>query len=594
VPRQDRPPATVSGAGPVCGGWEVWAISAICSLQRDKAPLLALSTAWRWRLACFALAAGCLVLYLAGAGGYDLLTDDEIRYAEAGRQMLVNDAWIVPEYNGSPRYQKPILFYWLQALVQGLLGVSAWSARVPTALAGTVVVLLTAHLGRALWGERVGFWSGVALAVMVEVVLLARMVMTDVVLLAFLHGGLTCFALAQLTPDPARRRVRYRGMFLCLSLGVLTKGPIALVLPGLVIVPWLAVRGELRRALREARPLEGLAWLLVIAGPWYLLAHFCTGGEFTRTFLVEENIGRFTSTVNLHRQPALFYLLLLVPMTFPWTGILPQAIAAGLRHARSGHDFATAAPRFFVWQIVLVLLLFTFSQTKVWTYTLPLFPPLALLIGRWLVEQQDAERTRATAGRACSPLRGPFWLFAAVALTVALAVTLAPLTVLPVEVRTEELRDALAVGAWLLVGLSVLLVVLDARARFAVRLGTLVVGAAGWYIVMFALVVPAVDAVWNGPVRAVARHIRAHPEAFVITYHAHELGLNYHAGIRRVHHWRKGSLERIAAKLNTPQPVFVLVDPDRLPELAGCRFFVWGESRRFVYGANFPPGDLTP
>ena len=91
----------------------------------------------RWRLCQAGLAAGCLAFYLLGAGGYDLLTDDETRYAEAGRRMVETGDWVVPEYNGLPRYQKPVLFYWLQALAQLAFGPTALAARLPTAVAGT-------------------------------------------------------------------------------------------------------------------------------------------------------------------------------------------------------------------------------------------------------------------------------------------------------------------------------------------------------------------------------------------------------------------------------------------------------------------------
>src|SRR5262249_15545365 len=141
---------------------------------------------------------------LAGAAGYDHLTDDEIRYAEAGRQMVESGDWIIPEFNGYPRYQKPILFYWLQAFAQGTLGRTPWAARLPAALAGTFLVLLVALLGKILWGQRGGLWSGIVFGVSVEIVLLSRMVMTDVVLLLFVQCGLACFYLAQLTPRNRR------------------------------------------------------------------------------------------------------------------------------------------------------------------------------------------------------------------------------------------------------------------------------------------------------------------------------------------------------------------------------------------------------
>src|SRR5262249_34684416 len=78
------------------------------------------STTWprTWLLQLATQAAACLFLYSIGGAGYDLLTDDEIRYAEAGRCMVESGDWVIPQFNGYPRYQKPILYYWLQALAQ--------------------------------------------------------------------------------------------------------------------------------------------------------------------------------------------------------------------------------------------------------------------------------------------------------------------------------------------------------------------------------------------------------------------------------------------------------------------------------------------
>ncbi len=539
----------------------------------------------RWRLVCVGLAAGCLLLYLGGSGGYDLLTDDEIRYAEAGRRMLQTGNLVIPEFNGYPRYQKPMLFYWLEALSFLLFGVSAWAARLPAALAGTGVVLLTACLGKALWGQRAGLIAGVVLATSVEMFLLSRMVMTDVVLLLFTQGALACFCLLQLSGASghegadARRRARLAFlMHACLAMGVLTKGPVAIVLWAVIIGPWLALRGELGRALRDLQPFRGLALILLVAGPWYLLAHFWSEGEFTRQFFLEENLGRFTSVVNLHCQPAIFFLLLLVPMTFPWTGILPQALLAVRKLRLRRAPFEQAAAWFFLWQGLVVLILFSFSQTRVWTYTLPVFPALALLTSRWLATQPAAGRS----------LRVPLRLMFSASLVLALALQLMPLHWVPAEARSTELIGALRLWVWLLAMLSAAFTLLESRASLHVTLVGLSAGVGLWYAAGCQLVLPVFDRLWKQPVRELAEMVRAHPRCEVVTYNAHELGLNFHAQVRHVPHIRtryRWELERV---LGGSQRVFVLVSPEGLADLAGMPFHVLGGAHRLVYGSNYP------
>ncbi len=111
-------------------------------LMRPQVSALSADAPGRWRLCVWGLALGCLILHLTGSGGYDLFTDDEIRYAVAGRRMLETGDWVIPEFNGSPRYQNPILFYWLQATSMAIFGAHPWAARIPAALAGTGVVLM--------------------------------------------------------------------------------------------------------------------------------------------------------------------------------------------------------------------------------------------------------------------------------------------------------------------------------------------------------------------------------------------------------------------------------------------------------------------
>ncbi len=527
------------------------------------------------------LGIGCLGLYLAGASGYDLLTDDEMRYAEAGRRMVESGDWLIPEYNGYPRYQKPILFYWLQALSQTLFGTTAWSARLPSAVAGMLLVLLIASLARELWGYQAGLSSGIVLGVMAGVVLLSRMVMTDIVLLLFLQAGLGAFYVAQLR-SPHERGPWYLAMWTALALGFLTKGPIACVLPAAFLLPWLAVRGELLAVLREIRAAWGLAIALLVAGPWYVTAHIVTDGQFTYHFFITENLGRFLTNVNPHEAPPFLYFLILIPLTFPWAGLLPQVVRTAVTAPLRG-PFREAVPLLLLGQAVLVFVVFTFSRTRVWTYTLPMLPPLALLVGRWIAQKLDHPCCSDKA------LRPASWAFFVVALLLAIGSGFLSADHLPEVVRHPGLLFQIRLLAWLLVGLSLLVIVTDCLARLATSLTVLVLGTVVFYLTATYTVVPTADQLLREPVRQAAKQLREQQATVVVTCHVHELGLNFLAGQRCILHWRTHTADDLADLLDGPGRVFVLIDPGRWHEFEALPLHVWDWNRRFVLAANFPP-----
>jgi 4-amino-4-deoxy-L-arabinose transferase-like glycosyltransferase len=533
------------------------------------------------------LALGTLLLCLAGATGYDLLTDDEARYAEAGRQMLAGGDWIVPTYNGVPRYQKPILYYWLQAASQSVFGTNAFAARVPTALAAAGVVFLVVLLGQRLWGRAAGLWAGLVLASSVQFVLLARLAMIDMVLLFFLQGAITCCLFLYLRREDQPSRALAWAFWTCLALGMLAKGPVVLLLAGLALTPLTHRCIGWRNALNRLRPLAGLLICAAILGPFLALAWVRTDGQYLREFLLTENLGRFGTVINGHVQPAWFLPLLLVPLTFPWTGLLPQALVAGWREGRlrgltppAQQGLIAALPRALIVYILLVLVFFTCSRTRVWTYTLPVLPAFALLLGRHLAD-------RLAQDGSAKMLRLPLWLGVAAAATSLAVLALLPVSVLPAEVRTPALlRDVrLGVAALLTALIACLAAAHVLRLRGA--LASLVAATALWYALLFGVLVPRFDRHWNGPVRDFAQAVRVQPDAPVVSYFVHELGLNYQAGVGEVVHLRRGRRDELERLLRQPRPVLVMVHPEHVHALQGLPFHEWGRHARFVWGGNF-------
>lgn len=526
---------------------------------------------------------GSLALYVVGAGGFDLLTDDEVRYAEAGRQMLHTGDWVVPSYNGEPRYQKPILFYWLQAASQALLGSTPFAARLPAALAGALTVVITGWLGLMAGGRRVGWWSGVGLAVTGQMVLASRMALTDTLLLLCVQGALAACLAAEAYP----RRARWFGaMFhLALGLGLLTKGPVAMLLPLGTLVPWLAWRGELTATLRRLSWPQGMVVTLFVAGPWYWAVHLATDGAFTARFLTQENLMRFTRVVNDHYQPPWFFLALLPCLVFPWATLIPTAWRAAWPPARPA-SLAAALPALWWWQATFLVLFFSLSGTKVWTYVLPMQPALALLLAQQLELQRDQPRTRAFALGVAS------WAFLAVTAVVGMS-GLRP-EHLPPEGRSWAVVAALqtAVGGLALAALTVWFLT---RGQTMQRCGwILVVAVVAWYLLLVAKTVPEVDRAWRGPIRELLAEVAPYPHARLATFEWHDLGLNYLARRNHIHHRRRGGEGDLARWCREQALTFVLVEFHDLHRLCEQPWHVWRHVGRLVLLANYPRSAFVP
>ena len=181
-----------------------------------------------------------------------LIVGDESLYAAAAREMLERSDWIVPSFNYQPRYQKPILIYWLIGASYHALGVSEAAARLPSAAFGVLLCALVFALGRRLGGALTGLAAGLVMATNVATVGLSRVVMTDVILCAFTTAAITGFVFAESERERGGSgRKPTLLAFAALAGGFLVKGPVAVLVPALVWLPWLAWRGALGRFLRR-------------------------------------------------------------------------------------------------------------------------------------------------------------------------------------------------------------------------------------------------------------------------------------------------------------------------------------------------------
>jgi dolichol-phosphate mannosyltransferase len=308
-----------------------------------------------------------------------LLEPDEARYAEIPRQMLEQRNVIVPVIHGEPYYHKPPLLYWLVMACYSLFGVHDWAARLVPATAGVLTVLLTFWWGRRTLGDRAAFAGAIILCLSARFVYLGRMLTMDGLLCLFVTAALATAHVA-LGSGSVRRRWWLLSA-VCCGLGILTKGPVALLL---VLVP-AAVYRTLDSPSGRVGARYWLAYAgitLVVAAPWYVLAAL-HDSSFPGYFLWTHNVVRFVAPYD-HAKPLWFYLPdVLIGMT-PWSLlVVPLALFLARRNQGAARR-RPAALGFFLLSFLNCLIFFSVSGCKKAGYILPVFPPLALAFGCYL------------------------------------------------------------------------------------------------------------------------------------------------------------------------------------------------------------------
>jgi 4-amino-4-deoxy-L-arabinose transferase-like glycosyltransferase len=310
-------------------------------------------------------------LFFHRLGGIGMLGPDEPRYAAIARGMFQSGDYITPRLNGEPWFEKPVLFYWLGALGYKIFGLNEWGARFPSAFAATVTIFLIYWCGRKIWNRSIGFLAALILASSVGFFAFARAASTDMPLTACLTAALVFFV-AGLNDGTTRRRTWFYLFYLALGLGVLAKGPVALLLPAISLIGFLAVRGSWDEW-RTWHP-EGIMIALAVSLPWYIACTWVNGFEFIRVFIIGHNLERFATTIYGHQHPFYFYLPVLLLLTFPWTFLI---IPTFRRHF-------SRTEQFLMWWSIVPFAFFSLSASKLPGYILPMVPPIALLCAREL------------------------------------------------------------------------------------------------------------------------------------------------------------------------------------------------------------------
>jgi 4-amino-4-deoxy-L-arabinose transferase-like glycosyltransferase len=316
--------------------------------------------------------AALLLAFFWQLGGPPLYDLDEGAFTEATREMIASGNYITPHKNGEPRYDKPVLIYWLQAGCVHLFGLNEWALRLPSALAASAWVLALWVFARQRLDTPTATAAALAMALSIQVSLIARAAVADAVLNLFI--ALTFFDIYRYSLDP-RRALALRA-FLWMGLGFLTKGPVAIFFPLVVSTVFFLSQGQGRALWRAA--FNPLGWLifLAVAGPWYLAIYLDNGPGFFASFFLKHNAGRFGGTLHGHSGSFFYYFLVLPLVLLPFTGWLLRLLPT-LRRA-----WADPLDRFLWLWFLAVFAFFSFSGTKLPHYMLYGATPLFILMAR--------------------------------------------------------------------------------------------------------------------------------------------------------------------------------------------------------------------
>jgi 4-amino-4-deoxy-L-arabinose transferase-like glycosyltransferase len=328
-----------------------------------------------------------LLLFLAiaiidslGNNTLPLIDRDEPRFAEASREMRQSGDFVIPRVNGEYRFDKPPLIYWCQVGSTELFGESDFSVRFPSVLFTAATAVLTAIWGARLYGTKVGLWSGIIFGTCLQLFIHGRAAVADMPMIFFFLAA-TWVAWERM--DKPQSRWLWFAFYICLALGFLAKGPIALLPILFPAIFYLSQRKGF--SFHAGSAVLGVLLLVLIIGAWGIPALIATKGEFFAIGIGRHVVMRSVAPMQSHGGNGLvgyvlslpFYLLTIFFSFFPWCIYLPRTFS----RLRKGLDLPE---RYLLGGITLIFLIFTLIQTKLPHYTLPAFPLLAILTAKHL------------------------------------------------------------------------------------------------------------------------------------------------------------------------------------------------------------------
>ncbi|MDR0580953.1 MAG: glycosyltransferase family 39 protein, partial [Holosporaceae bacterium] len=325
---------------------------------------------------------------------------DEGRYVEIPREMVATGDFIVPKLNGLKYFEKPALFYWLQAGVIKIFGVSETSMRWWVVIFAILGCLGVFFIGVKFYSATVGLLSSGILATNILYYVHSRLIILDLAVSIFMSGTLWCFFMSFVKKNPpiTSQKIPITLAYVFAALACLTKGLIGIVLPGIIISLWITFTKNWAK-IRNILYIPGILAFLAIFLPWHIMMAL-RDVDFLRFYFIVEHLQRYVCMGHNRYQPPWFFIPILLVGLLPWTGFSLVAIKNSCRKAIA----KDSENIFFMCWILGTLGFFSFSNSKLIPYILPLTPPIALITGTMLTETFDADGRNFKIGAWCNAL----------------------------------------------------------------------------------------------------------------------------------------------------------------------------------------------
>lgn len=326
-------------------------------------------------------------LFAFRLGSHPLAPPDEGRYSEIPREMVVTGDYVTPRLNGLKYFEKPPLVYWQQAFFIKHFGLSEWSLRAGNALFSLLLCLFCYFTAAKLYGRLSGIFSATILATTFLFYAMSRVVVLDMPFTMFFCSGLFCILLHLKTNIQSKVGGWLYGFYIFIALAILTKGLVAIALAGTILFLWLIVLKDWKFGFANLKTIfsfKALLLGLVVAVPWHVLV-WCESPEFGHFYFYHEHFLRYLTSVHDRYKPFWFFIPILWLGLLPWNGFLFDAIKKAFKEFRLNQKETDS-------KILLLLLIwpafifvfFSVGNSKLIPYILPVFPPLCVLVGRFV------------------------------------------------------------------------------------------------------------------------------------------------------------------------------------------------------------------
>ena len=353
------------------------------------------------------LLALCCATFIVGLSGPALTDSDEAFYAESAREMIERSDWLTPYFNGVTRFEKPVLYYWMAATAYTAVGVSAWAARLPSALAGIGLVVLAYVAARRWYDGTTAFYAGLIVATSFGSIAMSHQALPDLPLALFISVTIWGAYVGLLTAPSQTVTTSSRQTWLIISavgaaFAFLVKGPVGIALLLAVLVPLTITEWALFKHTWQVRPAQvAVATTIGIAltAPWYFAMTMEHGVGYLERFFIAENLDRFATDRYNAPRPIWYYGPIVIGGLLPWSLFIPLGVRQLVR-SRINWRPSVVTFRIALWAI-MPLLFYTFSVGKQPRYILPVLIPLSIFLAHSIVSAMRDPRTKSRSFGVC-------------------------------------------------------------------------------------------------------------------------------------------------------------------------------------------------